>query len=512
MAAALSEAEHHYRLALKLAQVLSNPAREAEAANSLGHTLVGAGRWQEARSVLTQALNKYRDLEDLDGEARAAKAMTGVNESPQEGLERLQPLLERLERRGSLENYPWLGGSPGHGWLYEALAYLLEVAGRHDEALAAAERAIAIAKSPLYSAYDAHGGGNKWLQRSAENRCAGSLIELGRVDEGLALLETIIGLPVKNMAARSRAERSDMYGSDTVSFPDLQSAFSFAAQAYASKGDLGRAKTYVVEALSLSEEYGVIMGVAHALGEVAYISSLQCAWSDVRTHLDRLEVILKTTDLQWDRPKELRLLVRGLLHFSNGESDQASEFIHEGMSVRERWGETVTLPLFYEVLAELELMRGNARLAQGILDSAISRSDISERHRTSLMILLAWAHLDLGESAEARVLAVQAADQARDHGTRLYLADALCAKGLAESRLGLATEAGHSLEAAVELARSMDYGRGEGRAVYAQALADLERGDLPRAKTRLRSALAVFERLSLQPYIVKTQRTLSGLV
>jgi tetratricopeptide (TPR) repeat protein/transcriptional regulator with XRE-family HTH domain len=533
-----TEAESHYRMALKLAQVLSNPAREAEAGVSLGDVLVGAGRWQEARSVLMEAMNKYRELGDLDGEARVAGSMTAVNETPQEGLERLQPLLERIERCGPLEGfpsltvaeyyaaldlypaqdggdgepgacspgsrsrvYPWLYYCPGLGWLYEGLAYLLDVAGRHDEALAAAERAVAIGQQR----------GNKWLQRAAENLYARSLIELGRVDEGLAQLETTIALPVKHSAARSVAEHDDVYRSDTVSFPDLQNAFSFAAQAYASKGDLARAKTYVVRALSLSEEYGEIIAIARALGEVAYVSSLRCEWSQVAAYLDRLEVILSTADVQWDRPKELHLLVRGHLHLARGEWEQCCESIHQGMALRERRGETATLPLFHEALAELELMRGNAGLAQSSLEAVLARGDVSERHKTSLTVLLAWAHLERGDSTVVRDLAESAADQARNHGTHLYLADALWVRGLAESRLGLAMEAGHSLEAALELARSLNYGRGEGRALCAQGLADLERGDLQGAKDRLRAALIVFQSLELQPYVFKTQRVLSRL-
>jgi tetratricopeptide (TPR) repeat protein len=322
---------------------------------------------------------------------------------------------------------------------------------------------------------------------SSESLRGMELIELGRTDEGLQLLEAMI------------VEAESPY--------DVHGCFRHAALGYVPKGDLARAKAYFAHALSLAEDIGVPMGVGLALGELGYLSSLLCEWREVEVYLDRLENILNTVDLRWDRPTELRLLLRGQMCFAQGEWDQCSQFIHEGMSVREGSGDSHTLAPLHQALAEMELMRGHAESAQTSLKSVLARNDVSEKHITSLLPLLAWARLELGDSSGARELAEKAVRRARNHGMHLYLADALWIMGLAASRCGLASEAVHSLAAALELSRSLSYGRGEGRGLYAQGLAAIERSDLPAAKT----GLTVFQRLGLQPYIAKTERALSGL-
>jgi hypothetical protein len=78
-----------------------------------------ARRWPDLVGAIR---NTYRTLEDLDGEARTAKWMIGVLETPQEGLQRVLRVLQRLENHEVSE---------GQGWLYNGLTYLFDLAGRH---------------------------------------------------------------------------------------------------------------------------------------------------------------------------------------------------------------------------------------------------------------------------------------------------------------------------------------------------------------------------------------------
>lgn len=114
------KAERHYRQTLELARTGFDPLCEAEAAEKLGRVLNAGGHRSEARVVLADALQAYRILGDLEGEARVATWITGLGETPAEGIARIQPLLERLETAGPSE-------VQARTW--ETMAYLLDLAG-----------------------------------------------------------------------------------------------------------------------------------------------------------------------------------------------------------------------------------------------------------------------------------------------------------------------------------------------------------------------------------------------
>jgi transcriptional regulator with XRE-family HTH domain/tetratricopeptide (TPR) repeat protein len=476
--------EVHYRAALELAVELSDLPRQAEAGEKLGSVLTSTPRRSEARRVLHEACRGYRALDDLDGEARTTKVMAGLLESSQEGIDRLQPVLKRLEGRGA---------SAGHGRLLDSLAYLFDLAGRPGDSLAAAARASTMARKL----------GDAQLLMDSENLRGVALIELGRVDEGLQVLEVV---------------------EDSITEADWPAAhvgpLQNAALGYILKGELGRAKQGLARALSLAEPgfpagkgsaWASMAQNACTLGELSHLLALMCEWEDATTYVRRLEDILDTVDLQWDRPLELRLLVRGHIATARGEWGDGCRYLREGIMLCERWGDSYLLAPLHAALAELELLRGNHPAARECLESALKRSEVSESGVMALLHLLAWAHLEMGDAGRSFEVSDQAVDRARGHGMDLYLTDALWAKGLGESRLGRFFDGEQSLQAALQLARRKQFGRGEGRALYAHGLAAAERGEMATAKERLGQALAVFQRLRLQPYLVRTRQAISAL-
>ena len=128
------EAERHYRIALDLSREIGSLLHEGLALEKIGRVLTTTGRYDQALTTLEQALEKYGMASDFEGERRAAARIGATHAhrgAPREGLERIQPLLERLET-----DEP----SPGLADLYLQWARLTWDSGSPSQALTAAER------------------------------------------------------------------------------------------------------------------------------------------------------------------------------------------------------------------------------------------------------------------------------------------------------------------------------------------------------------------------------------
>src|SRR5207248_7959604 len=108
---------------------------------------------------------------------------------------------------------------------------------------------------------------------------------------------------------------------------------------------------------------------------------------------------------------------------------------------------------------------------------------------------LAWAHLDLGELAEAEQVVAQAIMRMRADNDRLDLVNALRVQAMIALQQARWTEAERSLEEGLALARTIPYPYAEGRLLHVYGEMHVAKGEPGPARERLQAALAIFRRL-----------------
>jgi tetratricopeptide (TPR) repeat protein len=218
------EAEAHFRMALELAGKIEDREREAEAREKLGGVLRASGQYEAALLVFEQAATIYETANKLEDMGRIVAEIGRVHAlrvTPEEGVARLQPVLELLAKGGP---------SAALGQLYVAQRQLLFISGRYQEQLVAADRAAELAEAI----------GDQQLLAQA------------KIWRGDALV--CIGDPVQGRRQLTEAMPSlEAPGTlDTLAF-----ALSVAGSASLTMGEFEEGRAYAERALELARRVGV---------------------------------------------------------------------------------------------------------------------------------------------------------------------------------------------------------------------------------------------------------------
>ena len=128
-----------------------------------------------------------------------------------------------------------------------------------------------------------------------------------------------------------------------------------------------------------------------------------------------------------------------------------------------------------------------------------------------VMPILAWAHLELGETSEAEALIMQIVGYAREAGELCLLAEVLWLQALVASRQGRWEDATTVVEEGISLARSMPFPYMEARTLQVHGLMHYEKGESKPARERLEAALAIFRRVGARQDIEWTGPMLTTL-
>jgi tetratricopeptide (TPR) repeat protein len=144
--------------------------------------LYTVARYEAALEVFEQVAVWYDARGDLDGRARVLTMIAwthGQRGAAEEGIARLLPLLP-LDLP---QEFPPSGIAPaGLSAAYAALCFLYFVLGRYEELLPIAERALALTRAIPEGA----------APGTVVMHLASALLGLGRVEEGLQVLEPVI--------------------------------------------------------------------------------------------------------------------------------------------------------------------------------------------------------------------------------------------------------------------------------------------------------------------------------
>src|SRR5205085_8578940 len=332
-------AEGYYR---DLVERLVRRGRVQDAARvreKLGSVLRTAAGYEEALVVLEHAAETYRVAGDIEGVRRALAQIGQVHAdrgTAEDGIRRLQAALEM----GGMDE-----PSPGLAALYDALAHLYFAGGRLDEQLAAAERAMELARAV----------GADSILADAETKRGLALLLLGRLEEAQRVLEEAIPLA-------EAAGDLDILGRMLTNVGSV----------YGAIGDLEQGRRYAERALEVAEQWGDAAQVVFATVTLGTWCFFVGDWAQTRTHLERALALAR----QIGAPRVVAspLVLLGWLCLAEGAWDEASRYLDEGCTIADRSAGFGLLLDAHVRLAEREILEGHpdaacARLAP-LLDAA----------------------------------------------------------------------------------------------------------------------------------------------
>jgi tetratricopeptide (TPR) repeat protein len=473
---AYAEAEDYYRQLVERLDALGRAVDAAGACEKLAALLITRVRYAEALDVLERAVETYRTAGDSEAQARTLAQIGLAHASrgtPHEGLARLQPALRRFEAGGA---------SPGLVALYAALADLYFRSGRYAEQLTAADRAAELAQM----IGDAH------LLAVAQGKRGIGLYHLGRLDETIAALAETIRLAEATGDLRT-----------------LSRALNNIAAPYHARGEIAQSLPYITRALAVAERMGDPAWTAFLTDRCGEIRFSLGQWDEAHLDYERAVAMMRELGASWESAYPLLLL--GQLLLARGEWEAGAASLDEAIARAQQSDDLQALRMAQSALAERDLVEGHPAAALERLAPLLDRPGQREMYATMLLPLLAWAHLEQDEPAQAEPLLAQAVARATAAGFRWALVDALRVRGMLATRRRQWQQAEAALAEALDLARAMGYPYGALKALYASGLLHAQMGQPAPARERFEQALTICTRLGERLYATHIEQALAGL-
>lgn len=472
---AYGEAEGYYRDLVAHLEQLGRTIDAAHARERLGEVLISAGRYVTAMRVIDSAEEVYRAAGAIEGLARVLVLLGqvfGLRGQAPEGLARLLPRIEQLERHGL--------SASGHAALLVTLGHLLTACSRYTELLAVSERAIDLARD----AEDPRLEGRATMRRGI------ALAALGRLDEAADAFNT---------AVRVSETTGDLW--------NLSIALSNQADVYSRRGELMTAQHSVEQARETAERFGGASMMVLRWCECSQVAFLLGEWQRARQDVERAMGMLETMEESWTTAYALTCL--GELTAAEGRLGEAVPLLEQAIGFTERSGDRQILTRAQRVAAELDLLASRPAAACARLELLRDRHGEHEADVTAFLHLLAWARLDLGDEREAIVVADESIERARAGGLRLALADGLRVRAQIAVRAHDWASASEALEEAFDLCRSMHAPYAEARTLYCFGLLHTQQGGSRAGRRHFAAALAILDRLGERLYAERVRSALA---
>jgi tetratricopeptide (TPR) repeat protein/transcriptional regulator with XRE-family HTH domain len=481
-----AEAVQHYEAALALQAEAGDVAGAAQVRARLGMVLRTIGRYSTALAVLDQAAETYSATGDLDGLARVTAQIGQVHAvrgTMEEGIARVQPVLEIAQARGP---------SPALADLHKALARLLILSGRYSELLAVSTRLMDLAGilGDDHLLAHAHLFAGLTLLAARPVGVAGAAEPVGRVAKALRLLEE---------AHRLAEANGDL---------ELRQSMGDVAYCRATSGEFAASRRDRQQALLLAERLGDPMWICFHRASLGWNAFVLGEWDQARADTGQAVTMSRQMGVGWAAPYPL--LHWGQLRMAEGQWEDASQHLEEACALVENGGDLQALRQAAALLAELEILTGRPGAARARLVPLLDRPGLEEYDVTALLPVLAWAYLELGETARASDVVMQAVQRTRSEGLRLVLVEALRVQAMIAARQGLWTEAEMALAEGLALAQAMFYPYAEARLLHLSGRlhAPMEKSEA--THERLTTVLAIFQRLGARKDIEQVERDLAA--
>jgi tetratricopeptide (TPR) repeat protein len=488
----------YYREAATRLDQLGRAPRATLMREQAGGMLQTAGQHEPALALLERAAQGYEAADDLEGLGRVVasigKGHYVVGTTPP--VQRLEQTLVRLEERD---------GGRSIVELCTCLTNIYYAIGRSADMLAAAERAVAGARAL---------GDDRLLAEALASR-GWALYCWGRQEDALPDLEE----------ARSLADT-------TGHLIILCDALQTAAGVYGDHGEVERSRAYSDRAVATAERLGDPYELLVMLTVRGLLAYFRGDWTQTRADCERALAVRRGDRMELSQttappaaseqallpPAPLpRWTTEGLpqvspahevsprlclaqLCLAEGNQHEAAQHLE---AVQATVLADVNLIMLVQILlAHLDLRTGRSASAQARLVPLAARPgpwESWEWQVTPLLVLLAWAHLDLNETEQAAAVVARAVAQARAIQRPRALVEALWMQARVATRQEQWAQAGRALEEGVAVARAIGYPYGEARLLHLYELLggsqETSDGAGEQAREQLRAALAIFRRL-----------------
>ncbi len=469
-------AEECYRGLIERLDDVGHHHDAARAREKLGGVLYVLARYDEGLAVLEPAADCYRATADLESLARITAQIGRLHAyrgTPRAGLERIQPVLAQLAM---------VGPSPGLAVLHLAMAALSERCGEYSQGLEAAEQARDLARML----------GNDSLPLAAEQQRAGLLDFLGQPEKALQVYEGIVPL----------AEVSGDLGV-------LQWACTNLAHIYVHAGEFETSRRYIDRALELAGRAGDASTIAFYTMDRGFITFCSGDWSQARSDGERAVALDRQIGTSWT--SAYTLMVLGFVSYGRGQWVEAARCLEQSVTLAEATGSIEALRMAQSMLAELDLVQGRPAAAYARVIPLLDRPGL-EKDSAFLLPKLAWAHLELGDLAQAAAVAAQAVAFAQTVDDFINLVEALRVEALIQIARQRWAEAEHILTDTVLRTKSKRYPWGEARLLEVYGLLHIRKGEPGPARERLEAALTIFRRLGAGKDVERLEAALARLL
>jgi tetratricopeptide (TPR) repeat protein len=465
---AWQDALRHYTAALE--RTGDDDERRAALQEKVGATRRALGRYDEALEALEEASRLHQARGDLEREGLVVAQIGEVHflqGTLEEGRARLQPVLDRLEKRG-----------PSHA-LAALYATWIRPVGTSRVTGTAVQRAVELARA----------AGDDALLVRCETRRALMLLGEGRLDETWQVLEGII--PVAEACL-------DHYG--------LGLAIGVSGELLKLLGQFEQCRVYRNRGIAHAERVAdpaLVISTGGELGEVLFLLG---DWEGARACFERTLQIIDCVDSPWHAG--FGRLGMATLELAEGNRGEAVQLIKRCLHDAERLGHGHWSRNARRLLAL-------ADLRDGLPTEALRRlrqlaADEQAGHAGTL-VLLAWAYLD-GRAVEQAGEAIERAiSLVTERNNRLDLCEALLVQGRIHAARAEMQKAQWSFTEARALAAAMPHPYAEARILFEQGQLNALQGEIQRARMRLEEALAVFRRLGARKDIERTDHVLIEL-
>jgi tetratricopeptide (TPR) repeat protein len=478
-----AEAEHHYRMALELAQQVDDQTGVAETRMRLAQLFLGLARHDEALTQVEQAAAIYRAYDDRAGLewATAQRALIHVlGDTAGPATAHIQRILEALETQLVPQRV---------ADVYSAILYQYYTTGRYRAVVPFVVRRItALARTaPLDRAL-----------AQALARAVGALLLTGSITEALGTADEAI--PHLEVSGQWMA---------------LVQTLHCAAIVHTNAGDFVAGRRSIEEAVAIVERAGDDPAVSVFLGSVcAHIAFFRGAWKEARRlaeqSVERGRQIASGHGLVL-HTRIYPLIELGRMRLVGGDIGPAREALTEAIVAIADPHEVPAFLMAHGLAAECDLAEGNASAARDRLRPVLAPFALGEWGVTMALPPLAEAQVELGEWQEAEDLLMQGIACACGRGERLTLVDLLRVRALLRLRQARWQETVDTLEESLALCRAMPYPYAEAKALSVYGQLSAATGEVTRAREQYATALAIYAALDEGLYRRHIERALADL-
>jgi tetratricopeptide (TPR) repeat protein len=432
------------------------------------------GRYAAALAALEPAAEHHSARGDLDSLARVVAQMGQIHSeagTPAEGLRRVQALVERLEAPEP---------SRGLAQLYLALTDLLHT-GYARAALAAAARACELARVL----------GDQHLLAAAQMAYGLELGAAGRASEARAAVEgaAVLAEAVGDLKCLSRA-------------------LNILAHLYLHLADFPASLQYVERALVVAERIDDARNLAFETMHRGAIYFCYGDWGRTRADAERAAALCDAIGPSYI--SAFPYMVLGYVSYAEGDWAEAVGHLEHAVALAESRSAGALL-MSSSMLAEIEVRERRPAAARTRLLALLERFEPESAVHAYLLPKLAWAHLELGDLAQAETVAAQSVAFAQRIEDFLNLVDARRAQALVLMEQLDWTEAEGILAEMLAETRRRRYPWGEARVLDTLALLHRRSGAREAARDRLAAALTIYQRLGARKEAQRLTVELSGI-